>query len=84
MPEGQEDHERITVTITIVLSRLDQPLDLVDGQVLACPNVSIFGSARCDCSIFSCWRVCTAARLADRNRRSVAVGVLGTASSVLV
>jgi integrase len=54
-------------------SRLDQPLDLVDGQVLACPNVSIFGSARCDCSIFSCWRAMRRASLAPKLRAFIDV-----------
>jgi hypothetical protein len=34
MPEGQEHHQSITVTITIDLGRLDQPLDFINGQVL--------------------------------------------------
>jgi hypothetical protein len=51
MPEGQEHHESIAMTIAVSFGRLDQPLDLIDGQVLPCPNISIFGSPRRDCSI---------------------------------
>jgi hypothetical protein len=31
MPEGQEHHQRITLTIAVGFGRLDQSLDLVDG-----------------------------------------------------
>jgi hypothetical protein len=41
MPEGQKDHEGVAVAIAIGLGRLDQSLDLVDGQVLACPQDAI-------------------------------------------
>jgi hypothetical protein len=53
VPEGQKHHESVAVTIAIVAGRFDQPLDLVDGQVLPCPNISIFWSPRRDCSAWS-------------------------------
>jgi hypothetical protein len=49
--EGQEHHQSVSVTMAVGPGRFDQLLDLVDGQVLACPKVSVFGSARRDCSI---------------------------------
>ena len=55
MPEGKEHHERVALTIAVGLGRLDQPLDLVDGQVLPGPKVAILASARRNCSIFSGW-----------------------------
>jgi hypothetical protein len=56
MPEGQEHHESIAVTIPIAVGRLDQPLDLINGEVLSGPNGPILWSARRNCSIFSGWR----------------------------
>jgi hypothetical protein len=51
MPEGEKHHQSVTVTMAVSFGRLDQSLDLVDGQVLPCPKLAIFASARCDCSI---------------------------------
>jgi hypothetical protein len=56
MPEGQKDHEGVAVAIAIGLGRLDQSLDLVDGQVLACPQDAILCPTRRNYSIFSYWR----------------------------
>src|SRR4029077_21259875 len=53
VPKGQEHHESIAMTIAVSFGRLDQPLDLIDGQVLPCPKISVFGSPWRDCSIFS-------------------------------
>jgi hypothetical protein len=56
MPVGQEHHQRVTVTMPVGLSHLDQPLDLVRRQVFASPKLGIWGPARCDCAIYSAWR----------------------------
>jgi hypothetical protein len=56
MSEGQEHHQSVTVTMPIALGRLDQPLDLVDGQMLPGAMLSIFAPTRGNCSIFSGWR----------------------------
>jgi hypothetical protein len=55
VPEGQEHHQCVAMPIAIALGRLDEPLDLVDGQVLSGPKLAIFASAQRNCSIFSCW-----------------------------
>jgi hypothetical protein len=44
------------MTIAVSFGRLDQPLDLIDGQVLPRPKGAIFWPARRYCSIFSDWR----------------------------
>jgi hypothetical protein len=66
MPEGQEHQESIAMTMAVSFGRLDQPLDLIDRQVLPCPNVSIFGSAWCNCSILVVG--------ATRRRRGLTIG----------
>jgi hypothetical protein len=52
---SQEHHQRVAVTISIALGRLDQPLDLVEGQVLTGSKGAIPWPAWTDCSIFSGW-----------------------------
>jgi hypothetical protein len=42
---------RVAVTVLIVLGRLDQPVHLVDGQVLPRPNGPILWPAWRNCSI---------------------------------
>jgi hypothetical protein len=51
VPEGQEHHQSVTVTMTVGRGRFDQLLNLVDGQVLPGPQGAIFLPARSDCSI---------------------------------
>jgi hypothetical protein len=51
VPESQEHHQGVPVTIPIRLGLLDQPLDLIDGQVLPGPKLAIFGAVQRDCSI---------------------------------
>src|ERR1700751_2520182 len=56
MPEGQEHHESIAMTMAVSFGCFDQLLDLIDRQVLPGAKFSIFGSSWRDCSIFSGWR----------------------------
>ena len=56
MPEGQKHHERNAMAVAVLPGRLDQPLDLIGGEVLAGAQLYIWCAPRRDCSIFSGWR----------------------------
>jgi hypothetical protein len=42
VPESDQDHRRVTMTLPIVLGRLDEALDLRRRQVLASPQLSVW------------------------------------------
>ena len=50
MPESQQDHGRVTMPVPIAARRLDQPLNLPLGQVLADPVMAIGESTTPNCS----------------------------------
>ena len=55
MSEGDQDHSGVPVTIAVIAYGLDQALDLLLGQVLPCPQLTILQPPR-NCSIYALWR----------------------------
>jgi hypothetical protein len=51
MPVGQEHHECVSMTVAVLPDGLDQLLDLIGRQVLACAQLSVWRALRRDCSI---------------------------------
>src|SRR5215813_13399360 len=56
MAEGQEDHGRIPMSVTITAGRLHQPLDLFLGEVLSGSIMPIWAATTPNCSLYSGWR----------------------------
>src|SRR5262250_152144 len=56
MPEGQQDHGRIPMPVPITARRLDKPLDLSLGEVLAGSIMPIWAATTPNCSLYSAWR----------------------------
>src|SRR5262249_23730779 len=56
MPEGQEDHGRITMPVPITAGSLHQPLDLLLGEVLSRSIMPIWAATTPNCSLYSAWR----------------------------
>jgi hypothetical protein len=55
MPEGQQDHGRVPVTVAVRLGGLDQGLDLPGRQVLPGTKFGVGASGRRNCSIYFGW-----------------------------
>src|SRR5258706_389440 len=52
MPEGQEDHGGVAVSVAIVVSRLHKPLNLALGEVFTGPIVGVRQPTSCNnCSL---------------------------------
>src|SRR5262249_1302716 len=56
VPERQQDHGRIAMSVSVSARRLHKPLDLPLGEVLADPIVGIGKPTRANCSLYSGWR----------------------------
>src|SRR6516165_2171340 len=56
MPESQEDHGRIPMSVSIPARRLHQPLDLLLGEVRAGSIMPIWAATTPNCSLYSGWR----------------------------
>src|SRR5262249_26896613 len=56
MPEGQQDHGHIPMSVSITASSLHQPLDLFLGEVLAGSIMPIWAATTPNCSLYSAWR----------------------------
>ena len=56
MPEGQQDHGRVPVTVPVRLGGLDQGLDLPGRQVLPGAKFGVGASGWRNCSIYFSWR----------------------------
>src|SRR5262249_44922688 len=56
MPEGEQDHGLVPMRPAVALAASDQPFDLAFRQVLAGPNVGIFGPTWCNFPFYSGWR----------------------------
>jgi hypothetical protein len=50
MPEGEQDHGGVAVTVAVALGRLDQRRDFIERQMLPCAQVGVLGSLRRNCS----------------------------------
>jgi hypothetical protein len=55
MPEGDQDHSGVPLTIAVIAYGLDQAIDLLLGQVLPRPQLVILQTPR-NCSIYARWR----------------------------
>src|SRR5262249_6091626 len=55
MPECQQDHGLIPVRPAIAPASVDQPLDLAFGEVFACSDIGVLGSARRDFPFYGVW-----------------------------
>jgi hypothetical protein len=56
VPEGEQDHGGVAVTVPVALGRLDQLPDLVGREVLAGPQLDVLLSLQRNCSIYFSWR----------------------------
>ena len=56
MPEGDQDHSRIPMTVTIALSGLDQLFDLARRQVFALAVICVRSAPSRYCSLFAGWQ----------------------------
>jgi hypothetical protein len=56
MPVGHKDHGGVPVAVAIALRRIDQPLDLMLGEVFARPQVAVLASSWRNCSFYGGWR----------------------------
>src|SRR5262245_21748762 len=56
MPEGQEDHGRVPMSVPITAASLHQPLDLFLGEVLSRSIMPIWAATTSNCSLYSVWR----------------------------
>src|SRR5215831_13546907 len=56
MPEGQQDHGRISMPVPITARRLDEPLDLSLGEALSGSIMPIWAATTPNCSLYSGWR----------------------------
>src|SRR6476659_9964658 len=56
VPEGQQDHGRIPMSVPVPARRLHQPFDLFLGQVLPGSVVLVREATRANCSLYSGWR----------------------------
>ena len=56
MPEGQQDHGRVTMAPAVVLGGLNQPPDLALGQVLTGPIGGVgFAHRQRNCAFYVGW-----------------------------
>src|SRR5271170_5224088 len=55
MPEGQQDHGGVPLTMAIVASRLHQALDFALGEVFAGSIIGVPQPASCHCSVLDGW-----------------------------
>ena len=51
MPVGDKDYGGVPVAVAVALGRLNQPLDLMLGEVLAGPQVAVAAPPRDNCSV---------------------------------
>jgi len=56
VPEGQQDHGRIPMSVPVPACRLHQPFDLFLGQVLPGSVVLVREATSANCSLYSGWR----------------------------
>src|SRR5262245_53135810 len=56
VPEGQQDHGRIPMSVPVPARRLHQPLDLSLGEVLAGSIMAIWAATTPNCYLYSGWR----------------------------
>jgi hypothetical protein len=56
VPEGQQDHGRIPMSVSITAGSLHQPLDLFLGEVLSGSIMLIWAATTPNCSLYSGWR----------------------------
>jgi hypothetical protein len=55
MPEGHQEHGCITMAVAVIACCLDEPLDLLFGQMLARPQ-GLVGQPAGNCSFYTRWR----------------------------
>ena len=55
MAEGQEDHRRIPMAVSVVAGGLHQPFDLTLSEVFACAVVRVRQSPVLNCSLYRGW-----------------------------
>src|SRR5262249_32008413 len=56
MPEGQQDHGRIPMPVSITAGSLNKPLDLFLGEILSGSIMPIWAATAPNCSLYSGWR----------------------------
>src|SRR5262245_12056736 len=56
MPEGNEHHSRIAVTMPVFPRRIDKLLHLPLGQVFARSILGVCLPHWCNCAHYGCWR----------------------------
>jgi hypothetical protein len=55
MPEGQQDHGRVTMAMPVARGGLDHCLDLGRRRVLPGPELGVWALGRSNCSIYFGW-----------------------------
>src|SRR5450631_2202140 len=56
VPEGEQDHGRVTMAMPVALGGLDHCLDLARRQVLSSPEFGVRTPPRSNCSFYFGWR----------------------------
>jgi hypothetical protein len=56
VPEGEQDHSRVTMAGAVAFGRLDQALDLAERQVLAGAKIGVRSPGGRNCSENFSWR----------------------------
>ena len=56
MPEGQEEHGRVLVTVAVALGGFDKGLDFGRREVFAGAKFGVRPPQRANCPIYGCWR----------------------------
>jgi hypothetical protein len=68
VPIREKDHQGVPVSPTVALGCLDEPVDLLGGQVLPRAQVAVWTPPWCNCSFYGGWPHQPQAWFRHRNR----------------